>query len=394
MENTDIVISGGGPAGLAAAAVLGSQGWRVTLVDPAPPVVEAAATGADLRSTAILQPGRDLLEQAGAWAHLAPHAMPLDRMRIIDAAGHATPRDFVSGDISERAFGWNLPNWLLRRALLERLDALDTVTFRPGIGFDSMIARRDDIQVRLSNGDRLWARLVLGCDGRNSPVRQAAGIGVRRIRYGQSAVTFAATHPIAHENVSTEIHLSGGPFTLVPLPDHDGRPCSAVVWMTDGPEAARLMALPDDQFEAEATARAISHLGPLTLVERRQCWPIIAQIADRFYADRVALAAEAAHVVPPIGAQGLNMSLADIGTLARLIATHPDDPGAPALLARYHRRRWPEVKLRELGVDMLNRTSQTARAPLQAARGVGLNLIHGVRPIRRAMMHLGLGAGR
>lgn len=394
MVDTDIVISGAGPAGLAAAAILGHQGLRITLLDPAPPITVAATKGADLRSTAILQPGRDLLEQAGAWDALAPHAMPLDRMRILDAAGRGPAKDFLSSDISDRAFGWNLPNWLLRRALLERLEALDTVTFLPGTGFDSMIPRQDAIQVRTSDGKTKWAKLLLGCDGRDSAVRRAAGIGVKRMRYGQSAVVFTATHPIAHENVSTEIHLEGGPFTLVPLPDHKGKPCSAVVWMIDGPEAQRLMALPQPDFETEATERSVGHFGQLSLAGRRQCWPIITQIADRFYAPRIALAAEAAHVVPPIGAQGLNMSLNDIGTLAGLIAENPSDPGAPMLLARYHRRRWPDVILRELGIDMLNRVSQTGIGPLQALRGAGLNVIHGVRPVRRAVMHLGLGAGR
>ncbi len=391
LTDTDIVISGGGPAGLSAAAILGAQGARITLLDPAPPVTQMDAPGADLRTTAILQPGRALFEEAGVWDHLAPHATPLDQMRIINAAERHVSRDFNSSDLSEQAFGWNFPNTALRAALMERLDSLPNVTFLAGTGYAGHIARSGEVRVRMTDGSQTRAKLLLACDGRESPVRAAAGIKVTRLRYGQVAVTFAATHPQPHHNVSTEIHLRGGPFTLVPLPDYDGQPCSAVVWMTDGPEAAKLMALDDDAFAAAASERATFLLGPLTLVQRRQSWPIIAQIADKFCGARVALAAEAAHVVPPIGAQGLNMSLADLGCLKRLL-DGAGDPGDADLLTRYHRRRWPEAQLRVRGVDLLNRASQTGIAPLQAARGAGLALLHDVKPVRQALMRMGLGA--
>src|SRR5690606_27539509 len=132
------------------------------------------------------------------------------------------------------------------------------------------------------------------------------------LRYGQKAVVFAVTHDHPHGGMSTEVHRAGGPFTLVPLPDLDGRPCSSVVWMAEGPEALRLAALPEDDFAAAATDRSAWVYGPLRLAAKRQVWPIISQIAHRLTGPRAALVAEAAHVVPPIGAQGLNMSLADI----------------------------------------------------------------------------------
>jgi 2-octaprenyl-6-methoxyphenol hydroxylase len=195
--------------------------------------------------------------------------------------------------------------------------------FRPGIGTAQLLTRETEARVTLSDGARLRARLVIAADGRNSAVREAAGIDVRTTRYGQKALAFAVTHPIPHENVSTEIHRSGGPFTLVPLPDYTGedgiaRPSSAIVWMERGPEVRRLMALDTPEFEAEMTERSAHLFGPLTLVSRRTVWPIISQTAEALSAERVALVAEAAHVVPPIGAQGLNMSLADIRTLLDL----------------------------------------------------------------------------
>jgi 2-octaprenyl-6-methoxyphenol hydroxylase len=396
LEHTDIFVSGGGVAGLAAAAAFGAAGFSVVCADPAPPITEAATEGADLRTTAFLQPSRDFLDRAGLWERLAPHATPLQIMRIVDAGGERPePRvahDFDAADISDQPFGWNLPNWLLRREMVAHLRTLPNVDFRPGTGTAQILARAAEARVTLSDGARLSARLVIAADGRNSPVREALGIGVRTMRYGQKALAFAVTHPIPHDNVSTEIHRSGGPFTLVPLPDHDGRPCSAVVWMERGPEATRLAGLPKDAFDAEMSERSAHLFGPLTLVSRRTTWPIISQIADRMEGERTALVAEAAHVVPPIGAQGLNMSLADMRALLDLAEGHRADPGARDLLRRYHRARHAEVTARVTGVDALNRASMAGAQGVRDLRLRGLNAIYSVAPVRRVLMRAGLGA--
>lgn len=389
----DILIAGGGVAGLTAAAAFGAAGFAVICVDPAPPVTDRYAPGADLRSTAFLQPSRDFLDAAGIWQRLAPHATPLRIMRIVDAGGPAAlTRDFDAADLGDLPFGWNLPNWLLRRELAARLAELPQVDFRPGTGFAGMLARDDAALVRLSDGSQVTARLVIGADGRDSAVRRAAGIGARTRRYGQKAVVFAVTHAAPHDNISTEVHRSGGPFTLVPLPDLDGQPCSAVVWMEAGPVIAALVALPEAAFAAAATERSAGVLGPLRLASARQVWPIISQVADAMTAPRVALVAEAAHVLPPIGAQGLNMSLADVSCLLDLARTRPDGLGDPAMLATYARRRRPQVLLRVAGIDALNRASIAAPQPLRDLRALGLRALHDVTPIRRALMRLGLGA--
>lgn len=398
-DATDILISGGGVAGLTAAAAFGAAGFRVICVDPAPPVTDAGEAGADLRTTAFLQPAQALLDRAGLWAALAPHAAPLQVMRIVDAGG-ATPvarltRDFEAADISpDQPFGWNLPNWLLRRELVARLADLPNVTFRPGVGTAAVLTRTDAALVTVTDGRVIEARLLIGADGRDSPVRQALGIGATTHRYGQKALAFAVTHQAPHDHVSTEVHRSGGPFTLVPLPDHQGRPSSAVVWMERGAEAERLAALPVADFETAMTERSAGLYGPLTLVSRRSVWPIIAQIADRMEGERTALMAEAAHVVPPIGAQGLNMSLADLACLLDLAGQHRDDPGARSLLQAYHRRRWPEVKARVTGIDLLNRTSMLAPRPLRDLRAAGIGALYALPAVRRTLMRAGLGVGR
>lgn len=394
-ETTDILISGGGVAGLTAAAALGSAGFRVICVDPSPPVTEEGDVGADLRTTAFLQPSRRVLEGAGLWERIAPHGAALRVMRIVDAGGpEPEPRivkDFDASEIGEEPFGWNFPNWLLRREIVARLAEMPNVAFRPGTATQSVLTRASEAIVTLSDGARVAARLLVAADGRASPVREGVGIGVKTFRYGQKALAFAVSHPVPHDNVSTEIHRSGGPFTLVPLPDRDGRPCSAVVWMERGPEVLRLAALSEAAFEAEIFARSAGLFGPLTLITRRSVWPIIAQIADRFVAERTALLAEAAHVVPPIGAQGLNMSLADLGCLLDLAQKAPDRLGEREMLAAYQRRRWPEVKARVAGIDLLNRTSMLSARPLRDLRAGVLDALYSLKPLRHTLMKAGLG---
>ena len=390
---TDILISGGGVAGLTAAAAFGTAGFHVTIVDPAPPITTRDADGSDLRTTAFLQPAQAFLETAGLWDRLAPHATPLQVMRIVDAAADpVVTRDFNAADISDKPFGWNLPNWLLRREMVARLAELPNVDFRPGTGFASMVARTAGALVTLSDGSQIDAQLLIGADGRNSPVRAACGIDVKTMRYGQKAVTFAVTHDAPHDNISTEIHQAGGPFTLVPLPDHDGKPCSAVVWMDKGAEIARLSALPDAEFEAAASARSAYHYGLLTLASRRMVWPIISQIAQAITGPRTALVAEAAHVMPPIGAQGLNMSLKDLACLLDLALAAPGTLGSQQMLDSYARARHPDIRLRVTGIDALNRASIAGSPLAQELRAKGIAALHGVTPVRRTLMQMGRGA--
>nr|WP_010395249.1 UbiH/UbiF family hydroxylase [Paracoccus sp. TRP] len=393
IDDTDILVSGGGIAGLITAAAFGSAGRSVICVDPAPPVTEESAQGSDLRSTAFLQPSIPVLQAAGLWERLAPHATPLQIMRIIDAGGKLSQarltREFDASEISDQPFGWNLPNWLLKREISARLTGLQNLRFLPGTGTAGLVVRDSEALVTLTDGSRIRARLVIGADGRNSPVRQALGIGVRTFRYGQKALAFAVTHERPHGNVSTEIHRWGGPFTLVPLPDRGGKPSSAVVWLERGAEIGRLRALPREEFEAELNRRSAGVLGHLTQATRLTEWPIISQIADRFTGPRTALIAEAAHVVPPIGAQGLNMSLADLASLLDLSA---DDPGSARSLAAYERRRRPEAMARLIGIDALNRASMISARPLRDLRAATLGGLYAVSPVRRILMRAGLGA--
>ena len=383
---TDFVIAGGGIAGMLATLVLAHSGARVVCVDPAP-----SDAPPDLRSTAFLMPAIRLLSRVGVFAALEPAATPLRIMRIVEAADGSINQtaDFSSAEAGEDQFGWNIPNAALRRILPGAIDAHPHADLRRGLTVEGHTPRLNDTIVRLSNSETIVSRLLIAADGRDSQLRQAAGIATRRFHYGQKALVFTVSHDQPHDGISTEIHMSGGPFTLVPLAGNDQRR-SAVVWMDTGPNIATLQAMDETGFEARLNTRACGVMGALRLDSPRAAWPIIAQYAQRLSAPRLALIGETAHVVPPIGAQGLNMSLADISALADLAAT-TNDPGAPQLLDRYHRTRWPNMRLRVQGIDALNRASM-ARNPLaQAVRDAALKTLSTVSPLRKAAITAGLG---
>ena len=188
----------------------------------------------DLRTTALLQPAIETLRRAGAWEAMGAGAEALWTMRILDAGGRENrareKADFESAEMGDRPFGWNVTNTGARRALMERLASLG-VAIRAPAGLEALTLRDDAAFARLADGSAIRAKLVIGADGRDSGVRAMAGVGVRRWDYGQHALIFAVSHPRPHGGVSTEIHRSGGPFTLVPMPDRDGRHMSSVVWM-------------------------------------------------------------------------------------------------------------------------------------------------------------------
>jgi len=392
----DILIAGGGVAGLSAACLFASAGFETVCVDPIPPITDGATAGADLRSTAFLLPSVDLLSDSGLWSVLSPHAAPLSTMRILDAGGEAgsvrEQADFLADDLGLPAFGYNLPNTLLREKMLAFLRKFANFQLLAPETVGKMTPRSAGALVQLKGGNQISAKLVIAADGRNSPLREQLGITVKTWHYGQKAIVFNTSHTKPHQNISTEIHRSGGPFTLVPLEDPYK---SAVVWMERGPRAATLFAMDDTDFNAALSERSCGTLGAIEIIGKRALWPIISQRAERLNGPRTALLAEAAHVIPPIGAQGLNMSLADLKTLRDLVIEargQSQDIGGAELLQKYHRMRWPDMAARIKGVDLLNRASMADSAAFKDLRRTGLKYLHGIKPLRNALMKRGLGA--
>jgi len=243
--------------------------------------------------------------------------------------------------------------------------------------------------VRLKSGEILRAPLVVGADGRRSLCRNAAGVGIEERKYSQSALTVNFAHTRPHRDTSTEFHTPSGPFTLVPLPGQR----SSLVWVLDPSQAEETAALDDASLSAQIERHSHSILGKVAVEPGRGLFPLGVATAQRFAAKRIALIGEAAHVIPPIGAQGLNLGLRDAATIGELtIAAQRDggDIGGEEVLARYDRMRRADVGTRTLAIDLLNRTLLTDFLPVQGARGLGLYLIDRIGPLRRAVMREGV----
>jgi 2-octaprenyl-6-methoxyphenol hydroxylase len=376
-------VVGGGPAGLTAAVALASAGVRAALV--------ARAQPDDRRTSALLAGSVTALDTLGVWERCRAQAAPLRIMRIVDDTGRlirAPEVAFASDEIGLDAFGCNIANRDLVAALETRAAELPGLT-----RFDGEAAALDIgdpvARITLKDGRRLTARLVAGADGRRSICRAAAGIETRASRYPQVALTFTLSHSRPHRDTSTEFHTPEGPFTLVPLPGRQ----SSLVWVTQPRTAERIAALDDDALNAEIERRAHSILGWVSVGPGRGSFPLAIETAQVFGRDRVALVGEAAHLVPPIGAQGLNLGLRDAATLAELAAEalrEGGDPGDPGLLARYETARRADVTGRGLAVDLLNRSLLTDFLPAQGLRGLGLYLVDRIGPLRRAVLREGV----
>lgn len=382
----DAVVVGGGPAGLVMALGLAARGVSTALVT-------GPDRGVDHRTTALLDGSVRILESLGLWEVLAPKATPLRDMRIADATRRlfrAPEVTFRSAEIGLDAFGYNIENDPLRLTLMEAALAQP----RLHIARTSLIAITvgdEAARLELADGTVLRARLVVGADGRGSTVRASAGIGTVTRAYPQVAFTAIVRHTRPHEEISTEFHTESGPFTLVPLPGER----SSIVCVVSEREALRLLGLSDEALSRELEARASSILGRFEVEPGRGAFPLSAETAEKLTAPRIALIAEAAHIMPPIGAQGLNLGLRDVAELVSLVseaAASGRDVGGPELLERYARARRSDIEGRMRAVDVLNRSLLSDFVPIQGMRGFGLYLLDRVGPLRRTVMRLGVGS--
>jgi 2-octaprenyl-6-methoxyphenol hydroxylase len=381
---TEVVIIGAGPAGLLCAIALKAAGLDVLLIAPQPQD--------DHRTTALLAGSVTALTTLGVWEACRAHAAPLVGIRIVDATGRlvrAPEVMFHAEEIELDAFGFNIENRHLLAALAARAAALKVARIEATV----QAVATDSGGVTVTLPDQVVrARLVIGADGARSLCRAAAGIGSDRHAYPQNALTLNLAHDRPHGNGATEFHTEHGPLTLVPLPGER----SSVVCVLDPATAQALSVMPDAELSAEIERRAHSLLGKMRAEPGRGLFALAIETAHSFARARIALIGEAAHVVPPIGAQGLNLGLRDAATVAEIVADawrDKTDVGAPDVLVRYDRGRRADATSRRIAVDVLNRSLLTDLLPVQSVRGLSLFLIDRVGPLRRALMREGVAPG-
>jgi 2-octaprenyl-6-methoxyphenol hydroxylase len=380
-KHCDIAIVGAGPAGLAAAIALRQAGWDIVCAGPLP-----SPDRPDRRTTALLSGSVHLLERLGVWEGLRDHAAPLRRLHLIDRTKRlfrAPDIAFDASEIGADAFGYNIPNQTLIAALVEKLGEAHLPT--PGV--TAVETSGEAVRLVLPDAPALRARLAIGADGRNSLCRQAAGIDTRSWKYEQTAVVANFRHSRPHRNACAELHFTAGPFTVVPLPGD----WSSLVWVERPEEAARLMALADADFTNAIAGRLEGMLGDIGEVSARGAFPLSGMITRCMARNRIALVGEAAHIIPPIGAQGLNLGFRDVADLVQCLRG-AGDPGAQPILSAYDRARRGDVLARTFAADLLNRTLISNLPPFQLARGLGVAGLAMISPLRRFAMWRGMSA--
>jgi 2-octaprenyl-6-methoxyphenol hydroxylase len=378
------IVVGGGAAGLTAAVALAGAGLATVLVGKRP-------TRPDNRTTALFAGSVTALETLGVWPLCKAQAAPLKIMRIVDDTGRlwrAPEVRFSADEIDLDAFGYNIENFHLVAALEQRADALAAL-HRVEAEVSRVAPGDDAVTVTLRSGGTLHAPLLVAADGRRSLCRAAAGIAVDERDYKQAALTVCLKHTRPHHDTSTEFHTPSGPFTLVPLRGLR----SSLVWVLDPLQADAIAGLDNAELAAEIERGSYSILGKIEVEPGRGLFPLSVATARRFGAQRVALVGEAAHVIPPIGAQGLNLGLRDaaaIGELAIAAQRAGGDIGGDDVLDAYEKMRRADVGSRTLAIDLLNRTLLTDFLPVQGMRGLGLYMIDRIGPLRRAVMREGV----
>lgn len=385
---TDIIVAGTGPAGLVTALSLAQAGFSIVLVGP--PLSPSTGPG-DRRTTALMKPSLNFLDQLGLLDALRPQAAPLRAMCITDATSRLLRSPtviFHAAEIGEDMFGMNIPNTHLNTVLAQTVKDTAAIRILP-----SLVSRwtpgPDQITAELESGEVVTARLAAAADGRRSPAREAAGISVKFWEAGQSALVANLTHTRPHNDMSTEFHTPDGPFTQVPLPGLR----SSLVWVNRRHRADELAALSEPDLSRLIEERMQSMLGRIEIEPGRQVFPLASALPQRFADKRVALVGEAAHIFPPIGAQGLNLGIRDAEDLTRVALRHISDPGSKSALGAYDRARRPDILARSSAVDMLNRSLLSDFLPAQAARAAGLSLLRVAPPLRAFFMREGLRTG-
>ncbi|MDF0698027.1 UbiH/UbiF family hydroxylase [Rhizobium sp. MC63] len=385
MKTFEIAVIGGGLAGMIAAIALARGGRSVALV-------ASVAAKEDRRTTALMDQSIRFLDRLTLWDKLRPAAAPLTSMRIIDGTDRllrAPTTTFRAAEVGLDAFGYNFPNKALTD-ILEQATAGEGNISRFTDMAESIEISAESVSITVAGGDTFAADFAVGADGRGSKLRETSGIGVRNWSYPQSAMVMNFAHSLPHQNISSEFHTKHGPFTQVPLPGSR----SSLVWVQDPAEAAARIELPLAELGRLVEAQMQSMLGKVDVEEGVQLWPLSGMMAHCFGKGRIALIGEAAHVFPPIGAQGLNLSLRDIMALVDILCDRAELPVPADAGDSFDRKRRGDIMTRTASVDLLNRSLLSDFLPVQMLRAASLHILSAIPPLRNLVMREGIEPGR
>ena len=386
MDRADVIILGGGLVGLALAAALDSGGLSAIIVDPADPD-ERLDTAFDGRTSAVSSSSMRMLEATGVADHFPAPGCPIRKIQVAD--GLEPGGLAFEPEAGDDPLGHMHENRHLRATLRARAEAGRQLWLL----WKSRVADVDrgdhGVVVALEDGRKLCAPLLIAADGRNSPMREAAGIRIARWRYDHSAIVSVLRHERPHDNVAYEIFYPSGPFALLPMTDDDTGHRSAIVWSVRKDDAPGLLSLSDEDFAAEARAAMGGFLGTIALAAPRSTYPLGFHHAAQITAHRLALVGDSAHAIHPIAGQGLNLGFRDGAALAQVLVEGARlglDLGDRQLLDRYQRWRSLDALSVAFATDSLTRIYAIPGRTASAVRRFGMGLIDRIAPVRNRLM--------
>ncbi len=386
MDRSDVIILGGGLVGLALASALDSSGLSAIVVDPADPDLRKDSSF-DGRTSAVSSSSMRMLTATGVADHFPVPGCPIRKIQVADGLEPGGLAFEPAED--DEPLGWMHENCHLRAALRARAEAGKNLWLLWKSGATDVERGDDNVVVRLDDGRKLCAPLVVGAEGRNSPIRQQAGIRVARWRYDHMAIVSVLYHEREHDHVAYEIFYPGGPFALLPMTDEGKRHRSAIVWSVRRDDAPGLLSLGDEEFAAEAKAAMGGFLGEIALAAPRSTYPLGFHHAAQITAKRLALVGDAAHAIHPIAGQGLNLGFRDSAALAQVMVEGARlglDLGDRQLLDRYQRWRSLDLLMVAMATDGLTRLYAVPGRTASAVRRFGMGLIDRVGPIKNRLM--------
>jgi 2-octaprenyl-6-methoxyphenol hydroxylase len=387
-READLVVIGGGLAGLPFAIACAGAGLRVVVIDREVPAQQLAAPF-DGRSSAIAFGSRRVLDGIGVWRHVGPEAQPILDIRVVDQ-GSPLFLHYDHTEIGDQPFGWIVENRVLRQALHRRMAELPDLAYLAPAQASRVERGPDGVEIDLAEGGLIRARLVIAADGRNSALRQAAGIRTMGTEYAQHAISGTVAHDQPHHGVAVEHFLASGPFAILPMTGNR----SSIVWTEKTALVPALLRLDQAEFDREVSRRFGDFLGRTEWIGPRWSYPLQNLYAERVIDRRLALIGDAAHVIHPLAGQGLNLGIRDVAALAELVVDASRlglDPGADDVLERYQRWRRVDTLALSAVTDGLNRLFSNDLAPVKLARDLGLAFVQRTPPLKRLFMRHAMG---
>jgi len=393
-KHFDLVISGGGLSGCLMALSLSElknadeEHLSIAIIETHE-VVQGSSKSFDDRVLALSHGTAAYFEQLGAWKYLKNDAQAIEKIHISDRGHYGKARlDAKKHQVS--ALGYVVEMALIGQALHKALATKSNITWFSPDSIYNVEWQQSQVDIELNSGRSLTAKLLLGCDGVNSPCRTFANIESSYVSYGQSALIANVSTALAHQNIAYERFTDTGPIAMLPLTNNR---CSLVWTLT--PELGKQMhELNDDAFKVALEKAFGSYLGTITKVGKRDVYPLNLVQAKAQVFHRMALVGNASHTIHPIAGQGFNLGVRDVQKLAQLISaanSKGQDIGNFSLLNDYQQQRIQDQKQVITLTDSLVTLFSNQLPPLVVGRNIGLKVLNYVSPLKKALVNKTMG---